>query len=307
MGILQHALRLTNFRNPFLRTAVPSVAAAFAIQAAVAVPSVRARSERYYDASGSATFLAVTLLSLCLPPLRTRHALAGSGSGSAVNGSWGWGWGWNWRQLALSAAVAAWAVRLGSYLYTRIRSDHGRDSRFDGIRDHPAKFAAAFAAQAAWVSLVLMPVIAVNAAAGPSVVTVTDVLGGALFAAGFACEVLADRQKSAWVARKRAKQHDEAFITTGLWARSQYPNYFGECALWTGIATVAAGPAQAALGFSGSAALALSYLSPAFTAFLLLRVTGVPLSQAKYDARYGHRDDYRAWKRDTPRFFPRLF
>ncbi|KAI1630595.1 hypothetical protein F4809DRAFT_636217 [Biscogniauxia mediterranea] len=317
MGILQHVLRLTNFRSPLLRTAVPSVAAAFALQAAAAAPSLRARSERYYDASGSATFLAVTLLSLCLPPLR-------AAGGSLVNVSWSW----NWRQLALSAAAAAWAVRLGSYLFARIRAadGDGRDSRFDAIRGSPGKFGAAFAAQAVWVSLVLMPVVAVNAvmvvvppaAAVPAAVRVTDVLGGALFLAGFACEVVADRQKSAWVARRRAKEHDEAFMTAGLWSRSQYPNYFGECALWTGIATVAAGAlcspaAQAALGYPGGGvagkllALGLSYVSPAFTSFLLLKVTGVPLSERKYDARYGDREDYREWKRNTPKFLPRLF
>ncbi|KAI1490747.1 hypothetical protein F5X96DRAFT_669363 [Biscogniauxia mediterranea] len=325
MGILQHVLLpLTNFRSPLLRTAVPSVAAAFALQAFVAVPSVRARSERYYDASGSATFLAVTLLSLCLPPLRAAAAAPDVGwTGS-------WSSTWNWRQLALSAAAAAWAVRLGSYLFARVRAaDDGHDSRFDGIRGSPVKFGAAFAAQAVWVSLVLMPVIAVNAAVVPAAgvrVQVTDVLGGALFLAGFACEIVADRQKSAWVARRRAKEHDEAFMTTGLWSRSQYPNYFGECALWTGIATVAAGAlcspaAQAALGFPGGGgggggggvavgkllALGLSYVSPAFTSFLLLKVTGVPLSEPKYDARYGHREDYRQWKRNTPKFFPRLF
>ncbi|KAI5922427.1 hypothetical protein F4810DRAFT_263795 [Camillea tinctor] len=294
MGILQHALRLTgaNLRSPFLRTALPSLATAYAIQAAVAVPSIRAKTEHYYDASGSVTFLAVTLVSLGLR-----------------------GGGWGWRHIALSAAAVVWSLRLGSYLYTRIAASDGRDSRFDGIRAHPAKFAAAFAAQATWVSLVLMPVVAVNAV--PAVgLRATDVLGGAVFLAGFACEVVADRQKSAWLDGKKRKLHDEEFMTSGLWSRSQFPNYFGEITLWTGIATVAAGAlvspaAQAALGVSGVGgkllALGLSYVSPAFTAFLLLKVSGVPLSEKKYDDRYGDREDYREWKRNTPKLFPKLF
>lgn len=98
---------------------------------------------------------------------------------------------------------------------------------------------------------------------------------------------------------------------------SQYPNYFGECTLWTGIATAAAGvlvtsPVQLGLGLSGSIparllALAISFVSPAFVSFLLLRVTGVPLSEKKYDAKYGHRKDYQEWKQNTPKFFPKLF
>lgn len=100
-------------------------------------------------------------------------------------------------------------------------------------------------------------------------------------------------------------------------SRSQFPNYFGECALWTGIATTAAGvlvtrPVQLGLGFSGGLAgkvfaLAASFVSPAFVTFLLLKVTGVPLSEKKYDKKYGHRQDYQQWKRDTPKFFPKLF
>ncbi|KAI0002340.1 hypothetical protein F4779DRAFT_603983 [Xylariaceae sp. FL0662B] len=54
-------------------------------------------------------------------------------------------------------------------------------------------------AQAAWVSLCLMPVLAVNMAQAPALVglpttAVTDVVGLALFAV----EVLADRQKEGW-------------------------------------------------------------------------------------------------------------
>ncbi|KAL7621956.1 hypothetical protein AAE478_007457 [Parahypoxylon ruwenzoriense] len=322
--LLHKLLHLTNFRSPLLRTAVPGVAAAFALQAVVGVPSVLARSERFYDAAGSATFLAVTLLSLYLPGVRARAAaavaakplwpgllapFAGPGAGGA-----------HWRQLALSAAVVLWSVRLGTYLLQRILHQ-GHDARFDAIRDSAGKFGVAWFGQAVWVSVCLAPVLAVNAAPAAAIAAsslgAADVLGLALFAAGFACEVLADRQKAAWLRRREEKLHDEAFITGGLWSRSQYPNYFGECTLWTGIATAAAGvlvtrPVQVGLGLSGGPSgkllvLGLSAASPAFVAFLLLKVTGVPLSEKKYDAKYGHRKDYQEWKRNTPKFFPKLF
>jgi len=47
--------------------------------------------------------------------------------------------------------------------------------------------------------------------------------------------------------------------------------------------------------------------APAFTAFVLLKVTGAPLSERKYDKRYGHRRDYQEWKNNTPKFFPKVF
>lgn len=74
MTLTQTLLRLTNFRAPFLRTLVPAVGAAFAIQTAVAIPSVLAQSERFYDLSGSLTFLSVVGLSLVLPGVRERAA-----------------------------------------------------------------------------------------------------------------------------------------------------------------------------------------------------------------------------------------
>lgn len=256
---------------------------------------------------------------------------------------------------------------MGSYLFKRVLSS-GHDSRFEGIRDRPAAFAGAFAAQAAWVTLMLAPVIALNAvvpgtalaagaAASSTGVRVTDVLGLGTWIVGFGFEAVADAQKSRWAREKRDKVHDEAFMTSGLFSvrcvsppsprppsftlssfflflsclkdmcertdtprgeiTSRFPHYFGEITLWTGLATFSAGalaapPAQAALGLGGGAAgilatSALCFVAPAFSTFLLTRVSGIPMSEGKYDKRYGNRADYQAWKRDTPRLVPKLW
>jgi steroid 5-alpha reductase family enzyme len=47
--------------------------------------------------------------------------------------------------------------------------------------------------------------------------------------------------------------------------------------------------------------------SPAFVSFLLLKVSGVPLSENKYDKKYGNRKDYQKWKRETPMFVPKFW
>lgn len=98
---------------------------------------------------------------------------------------------------------------------------------------------------------------------------------------------------------------------------SRFPNYFGESTLWTGLATTAAGvlvspPVQSAIGLSGGlggvlGALSLAYISPVFTTFLVTQVSGIPLSENKYDKRYGDRKDYQEWKANTPKFFPKIF
>ncbi|KAK0869034.1 hypothetical protein LTS02_003234 [Friedmanniomyces endolithicus] len=269
-GLISALLHATNYKNPFLRTLIPSIGLAFGLQAATALPSIIGQTERYYDLSGSLTYISCTALSLYLPTLRARYAasltatqpawpslLASFSSKAGVNA-------WNWRQVVLSAAVTFWAARLGTFLFSRITAENGKDSRFDSIT----------------------------------------------------FEATADRQKSQWMKEKTEKKHSEDFLTRGLWSKSRHPNYFGESTLWTGIATTAAGVmmsniGQASMGFSGSAggriaALAMAGVSPAFVSFLLLKVSGVPMSEKKYDKRYGDRKDYQKWKEETPMFIPKF-
>ena len=96
---------------------------------------------------------------------------------------------------------------MGSYLFQRVLSD-GKDSRFDEIKKSPPKFLVAFVAQATWVSLCLMPILAVNSIPHAVLSTlpaigITDIIGLLLYTGGLAFEVTADRQKDAWVQAKK--------------------------------------------------------------------------------------------------------
>lgn len=117
MAVLSTLLHATTFSRPFLSTLVPSIALAYTLQAAIAVPSIIAQSERFYDLSGSLTYLSCTALSLYLPTIRARHAAAAAG---AMKPAWPSilgalrgvsGAGLNWRQVLLSVAVSIWATR----------------------------------------------------------------------------------------------------------------------------------------------------------------------------------------------------
>ena len=120
-GILNTLLHASNFRNPFLRTLVPSIVLAYGIQAAVAIPSILAQSERFYDLSGSVTYISCTALSLFMPAIRARAAARVTGTPlpafpsllSAFSGTAG-PLGLNWRQVLLSTAVSIWATRCES-------------------------------------------------------------------------------------------------------------------------------------------------------------------------------------------------
>lgn len=115
MAVFSTLLHATQFSRPFLSTLVPSIGLAFALQSAVAIPSVYAQSERFYDLSGSLTYISCVGLSLFLPAIRARAA-----AGAGVKPAWpsilgalqgASGAGLNWRQVVLSAAVAIWATR----------------------------------------------------------------------------------------------------------------------------------------------------------------------------------------------------
>ncbi len=226
------------------------------------------RTERFYDLTGSMTFLAVTAT-----------ALAAAGKPDA-------------RALAIAALVGMWAVRLGLFLTRRIHED-GFDRRFTEIKTRFSAFLMAWTLQGLWVSMSVGAALAAIASTARAPADGFLAAGMLLWAAGFAFEVIADAQKRHF---RADPANAGRFIHTGLWAWCRHPNYFGEVLLWTGIA-VAAWPA-----LSGWAHLTL--MSPVFVWLLLTRMSGMPLLEASAERRWGGDPRYRAYRSRTPALFP---
>lgn len=193
--------------------------------------------------------------------------------------------------LAPAALTLLWAARLGSYLFSRIikiKVDH----RFDDKRDDPWKFASFWSLQAVAVFVILLPVVAsIASPVSPRSFGPFEIAGLVLWLAGFVIEVEADAQKSAF-----KKSGKPGVITSGLWAWSRHPNYFGETLLWWAIFLYAV-PALSGL-------LWISILGPIFITLLLLFVSGIPLLEKSADAKYGSDPAYREYKRRTSVFLP---
>ena len=116
-----------------------------------------------------------------------------------------------------------------------------------------------------------------------------------MWALGFGFESIADLQKSRFAADPANR---DMFISTGLWSISRHPNYFGEIVIWIGIAIIAF-PSLEVLGL-------INLISRVFVAFLLPRISGVPLLEKSADQRWGGRDDYEKYKKSTPVLIPKL-
>ena len=145
MPLLSTLLQATHFTSPFLRTLIPSIGLAYAIQGAVAIPSILAQSEKFYDLSGSLTYLSCAALSLYLPTIRARYVAQLAGKAlpewpSLLGALMGRGGVADWRRVVLSAGVGIWATRCGCFCFFFLRCLGGRMERrgslfFRGSRD----------------------------------------------------------------------------------------------------------------------------------------------------------------------------
>jgi len=244
-------------------------AVAFGVNWIAFVPSFLKRTEHYYDLVGSLTYLSTTLLAALLAsPLDARA----------------------WLLLLL---VVIWSGRLGIFLFRRVRST-GKDGRFDTIKQSAPRFMVAWTTQGLWVIFTAAAAHAAIASADPQPFGILGVVGLALWLAGFGMEALADAQKSAF---RADPANDGRFITTGLWAWSRHPNYFGEILLWVGVAVIAL-PALSGWQY-------MTLLSPVFVFLLLTRVSGIPMLERRADKRWGGEDEYEAYKARTPVLIPR--
>lgn len=243
---------------------------AFAVNWLAFIPAAISRSDRFYDTIGAVTYISVIALA-CFAA-----------------------WPLDLRALIVAAMVAVWTIRLGSFLFRRIHASGGTDKRFDKIKGNPARFLVAWTLQALWVIFTASAALIVITAAATAPLGLFFWVGAAIWVVGFAFEVIADSQKSAF---KSDPANDGKFITTGLWSWSQHPNYFGEITLWTGILVIAL-PLLSGWSY-------LVVISPVFVALLLTRVSGINLLDDIAQKRWGDDPHYQDYIRKTPKLIPR--
>jgi steroid 5-alpha reductase family enzyme len=238
----------------------------YIIQWVAFIPAYMFQTEKFFDLTGSITYSSVFIYCIYLTT-----------SGDL-----------NWGSLVISILVILWAGRLGTFLFTRIAKD-GEDKRFRTIKPDIAQFFMTWTLQGMWVSLCSLCAITGIASETGIIVNNIFYIGLVMFIGGFAIEIVADQQKTAF---RAIPENRNKYITSGLWSRSRHPNYFGEITLWTGVAV---------MSFSSLSGIEyLTLISPIFTYLLLVKISGVRMLEGRGQKTWGNDEDYIAYMKNTP-------
>ena len=245
----------------------------FIIQWVVFLPSFYWHTEKFYDLTGSVTYIFITLVALY-------HKAQFIGPRADI------------RSLLLAVIIIIWALRLGSFLFMRILKDK-EDRRFNEWNFSFPLFLRTWTLQGMWIFLT--SVAAITAISTRKIVAPDLLLfiGAFLWLFGFLFETISDFQK-----RKFKLNNKDGFITSGLWSVSRHPNYFGEIVLWVGVAIIAF---PTLYGWQY-----VSLVSPLFVYLLLTRVSGIPLLEEHAEKKWGKDKKYISYKENTPELFPRI-
>lgn len=247
---------------------------AFGIQWIVFIPSFILKTEKYYDLTGSFTYITIIILSTIL---------VGS---------------FDVRSIIILILVLLWTLRLGLFLFKRIIKA-GEDKRFSEMKKSGLEFFRAWNIQGLWVSFTTAAALAALTApkVGYGIVDwFTIIFGVSLWILGFYFEARADQQKKKF---REDPANQGKFINGGLWSISRHPNYFGEITIWVGIALISITTLQ------GWRWIAL--ISPLFVLLLLTKISGVPLLEDYADKKWGGQPEYEEYKKNTPILLPISF
>jgi steroid 5-alpha reductase family enzyme len=165
------------------------------------------------------------------------------------------------------------------------------DARYRTLRQAwptPARFLLFFELQALIALVFSMPFLLASINQKPRMAAV-EILGLSLAVLATIGESLADWQAQRF---KRGPHGKNAVNDLGLWRYSRHPNYFFESLVWWGFFIAAA---SSPYGW-------LTVVCPLLMLYLLLNVTGIPLTEKHSLQSRG--ESYRQYQRKTSRFIP---
>lgn len=195
------------------------------------------------------------------------------------------------RQLLLATLITVWGLRLSGHILFR-NAGRGEDFRYRQWRDtwgrwfYVRSYLQIYLLQGAFMFVMATPILLVSGRRGGALGWL-DGLGLAVWLTGFLFEAVGDYQLLRFMKRPDNRGR---IMRYGVWRYTRHPNYFGEATLWWGGFLIA-------LNVPGGG---WAVVSPVVIAWLLLRVSGIPMLEAKYKDR----PEYQDYRKATPAFFP---
>jgi steroid 5-alpha reductase family enzyme len=236
------------------------------------------QTEHYFDVTGSFTYISLSLILIISSILSANEN------------------GFNLYSLIIGSMVIIWALRLGSFLFKRVK-EVGKDVRFIEMKKDFFWFLMTWTLSGLWVFLTY----AAGLLAMSSISIETSfsyyqyfclIIGSIVWIFGITIEVISDHQKKIF---RQNISNKGKFIKSGLWSLSRHPNYLGEIILWLGISIIALPTMD---GFKY-----IVLISPVFVYILLTKISGIPMLEKSSDAKWGDNPDYIEYKKNTPVLF----
>lgn len=201
----------------------------------------------------------------------------------------------SWRQMMIAALVAAWSLRLGTYVAIRVAKG-AEDVRYAQLRrewgdSFPRRMVGLMLIQAPATALLAVSILFAARQPAPDF-RPADALGLVILLGAILGEGMADEQMKRF---KADPAHRGQVCDTGLWAWSRHPNYLFEFVGWIAYPVIALNLADP---WSW-----LSLIAP-IVMFAILRFgTGVPPLEAAMVASKG--EAYRRYQARVSPFLPR--
>ncbi|MBS1529821.1 MAG: DUF1295 domain-containing protein [Bacteroidetes bacterium] len=202
--------------------------------------------------------------------------------------------GFETRKLLICGMVVIAGGRLGTYILTRTVSHiHEEEGRYQQLRKEWGPnpdwvFFWFFQGQA--LSNVILAVPFFVVCMNPSTtISLLEYAGAALWLISVVGESIADAQLRTF---KKALSNKGKVCSRGLWNYSRHPNYFFQWMIWMSYFVFALGSPY---GY-------LAVISPAIILYLLLRVTGIPITEEQSIRSKG--DAFREYQKTTSAFVP---
>ncbi|MEI7690263.1 MAG: DUF1295 domain-containing protein [bacterium] len=193
-------------------------------------------------------------------------------------------------QTLILILVSLWGLRLGYHVYQR-NKNKPEDFRYLNWRKtwnhyYLRSYFQIFILQGIFMFMIALPIMVINSSSNSDWSFLLYV-GLVVWLIGFLFEAIGDWQLAQFIKVGKNRGH---IINSGLWRYTRHPNYFGEVTLWWGVFLIA---------FSSTNQLLL-ITSPLLISFLIIKVSGIPMLEKKYNGNA----EFESYKKRTSVFFP---